>query len=178
MNTTTTNPTGKTTTNGTTSATGTAAQACCQGATDAFKAGVETNQKMFNTFTESLTKGMNTNAFTMPVGTMPMAFEKMTKAMNSLVDSGARCMTECNTLMIDAMRNNARMIERTGDVMVGQMTGKSTKPVTETTREIFDEACGFSTKAGERLVKMTAEHAERVTTIVTEATACKSTCNA
>lgn len=176
MTTTTTN---KTTTNGTT--TQAAAQACCQGASDAMKTGMESNQKMFNMFTENMNKMMGMNPFVMPamnmpVGTMPMAFEKMTKAMNSMVDSSARCMTECNTLMIDAMRNNARVMERTGDMVVGQMTGKSVKPMGETCREIMDEAMGFSNKCSERMVKMNTEHAQRVSMVIDEAMTCK-TCN-
>ncbi|HMN40902.1 MAG TPA: hypothetical protein PKE29_08650 [Phycisphaerales bacterium] len=177
MNTTTT----KTTTNGTTTQ-GTTAQSCCQGATDAFKTGMDMNQKMVAMFTETMTKGMNMNPVVQPfmgmTGTMPAAFEKMTKAMNSMVDSGARCMTECNTLMIDAMRNNARMIERTGDVMMGQMTGKSTRPVVETAREIMDEAMAFSTKAGERMTKMNTEHAQRVSMIMDETMVCPTACKA
>ncbi len=168
----------KTTTNGAAAQTATAAaQACCNGVNDAFKAGVEANQNMFTAFTNAFTKGWTPEAFAAPAVTIPAAFEKMTKAMNSLVDSGARFATECNALAIDTLRTNARTIERTGDMMVGQLTGKTTKPAAETAREIFDEACGFTTKAGERAMKMNTEHAQRVSQVIDGAFACKTTCN-
>lgn len=164
----------KTTSNGTVNAT--------QAMNDAFKAGCEANQKVMNTFTNSFSKGFNPFAVpAMPTMDMPAMFEKMTKAMNTMVDSTARMTTECGTICVDTMRNNARIVERTGDMMVAQFSGKTAKPAAETCREIFDEAASFTTKTNERIVKMNTEHAQRVATVVEETmtTCCgKSSCNA
>lgn len=164
----------KTTNNGTVNPT-------TQAMNDAFKAGCEANQKVMNTFTNSFSKGFNPfTAPAMPTMDMPAMFEKMTKAMNAMVDSTARMTTECGTICVDTMRNNARIVERTGDMMVAQFTGKATKPVTETCREICEEAVGFTTKTNERIVKMNTEHAQRVATVVEETIGCcgGKSCNA
>ncbi|MDZ4829401.1 MAG: hypothetical protein SGJ09_04280 [Phycisphaerae bacterium] len=191
MNATTTTSTGTTkttTTNATSQPNNAAAQACCQGANDAFKTGVDASQTMFNTF-KNMFNVFNMDAFTAPftatASTMPATFEKMTKAMNTLVDANARFVTECSTLTVDAMRTNARMLERTGDMMVSSMAGKNSKPVTETSREIFDEACAFTTKTGERVMKMNTEHGQTISqnwvqladTFVSQNGAAKSCCN-
>lgn len=165
----------KTNSNGTVNAT--------QAMNDAFKAGCEANQKVMNTFTNNFSKGFNPFAVpAMPTMDMPAMFEKMTKAMNAMVDSTARMTTECGTICVDTMRNNARIVERTGDMMVSQFSGKTpaTKPVAETCREIFDEAVGFTTKTNERIVKMNTEHAQRVAGVVEETMTCcgGKSCNA
>ncbi len=152
-----------------------ATKACCDGATEAFKAAVETNQKMFNAFMGTFMKGWNMDAFTSPAASMPAAFDKVTKAMNALVDSNARFATECNALLIDAVRTNARTVERTGDMLMGQFNAnvtrdgaKSAKPATETAREILDEAYGFATKTGERLMKMNNDRLQRLSEVMDE----------
>lgn len=198
MNATTTNKTTNTNASANTSANTSAnAQACCQGATEAFngvmdvmKSGVEASQKLMNTMTNTVTKNaspfnmpnmfnmFNTDGVNTPVMTVPTAFETMTKVMNSLVDANARFATECNAMAIDAVRSNARMIERTGTMMVDQMTSKSTKPVADTTREIFDEACSFATKAGERVMKLNAEHAQHIAQLANGVMTSKTCCNA
>lgn len=152
-----------------------------QAMNDAFKAGCEANQKVMNTFTNSFSKGFNPFAVpAMPTMDMPAMFEKMTKAMNTMVDSTARMTTECGTICVDTMRNNARIVERTGDMMVAQFSGKAVKPAAETCREIFDEAAAFTTKTNERIVKMNTEHAQRIATIVEETVGCcgGKSCNA
>jgi hypothetical protein len=180
--------------NNATQTTAAAAQACCQGANEALKAGVDANQKMFGAFANAFSNpfanpfmaNWNTDAFTTAI---PAAFEKMSKAMHGMIEANARYATECNALVIDAMRTNARTMERTGNLMVSQLTGtngptgKSAKPVVDAAREIFDEASGFTTKAGERLMKLNTEHAQQVVQIMEQAMTCNGTqktacCNA
>jgi hypothetical protein len=149
------------------------AQACCQGANDAFAAGVEANQKLFNTFTNAFTQAWtkgwgawNTESFAKAI---PASFESQfgmaCKAMNTIVDANARYVTEGTALMIDAARTNARAIERTGDVIVGQLTSKNVKPVAETSKEIMDETCAFATKVGERVMKMNSDFVQTMSNI-------------
>lgn len=162
--------------NGTTTNTTAAAQACCQTATDTVKTNMEAGQKMFNTFTETFTKGFNMNTMNTPMATMPAMFEKMTKVMHGMVEANAKLVTEMNTIAVESMKANARTMERTGEMMVGQMTGKTTKPVTETAREVYDEATAFNTKNVERMTKLSTEHAQRVTAIMDENMVCKTGC--
>lgn len=147
-------------------------QACCQGAQDAFKAGVEANQNLFNSFMNAFTKTWNMDAFKTPMNTVPAAFDKLTKAMNAVVDSNARFMNESSALAIDAVRTNVRTFERTGDIMLGQLMGqttcKSTKPAVESAREVFDEACSFASKASERLLKMNTDHVQNMSRVMDE----------
>jgi len=160
------------------------AEACCRNATDAFKAGVDANQKLFNTiansFADTFAKGwnpmnpMNANPFTAKLGTVPAGFEQMTKAMNTLVDANARFASECNALVIDAMRANARTMEHTGSLMVNQLTGKTTKPATDAAREILDECNTFAKQMGERTTKMSTEHARQVSQVMEQVLTCKA----
>lgn len=168
-------------TNDTTTCATNAAEACCRGATDAFKAGVEANQKLFtsmaNTFSETFAKGwnpMSMNPFTAKVGTVPANFENMTKAMNTLVDANARFASECNAMVIDAMRANARTLEHTGALMVNHLTGKTTKPATDAAREILDECNTFAKQMSERTTKMTSDHARQVTQVMDQVLTAKA----
>lgn len=166
---------------GGTSAAG-AAESCCSSAADAFKAGLEANQKLFNSMTSAFTTAVNemtakawnpamNNPFAASFGTLPASFERMTKAMNTLVDANARFASECNALVIDAMRANARTLERAGTVMLGQLTGKAGKPVADATREIMDECGAFATQTSERLNRMNGEHLRQVTQVMEQVTA-------
>jgi len=167
MNTTTT----KTANNGTTTA-----QNFNQQATDTVKTNMEAGQKMFNTFADTFTKGWNMNAFTTPAVTMPAAFEKMTKVMHGMVEANAKFVTEMSTIAVETMKNNAKTVERTGEMMVVQMTGKTTKPMTETAREIYDETVAFNNKTVERMTKLNTEHGQRVAQVMDETMTCKTTC--
>jgi len=161
-----------------------AAETCCRTAADAFKAGVEANQKLFtsmaNTFSETFTKGwtpmnpMSMNPWASTMGTVPAAFERMTHAMNTLVDANARFASECNALMVDAMRTNARTLERSGALMVNHFTGKSAKPATDAAREIMDECQTFARQVTERCTKMTSEHTRHVAQVMDQVLANKA----
>lgn len=144
-----------------------------QVATDAVKTNMDAGQKMFNTFTEQFTKGFNMNTFT-PAMTMPAMFEKMTKVMNGMVEANTKLVTEMSTITVESMKVNARTMERTGEMMVAQMSGKSTKPATETAREIMEEANTFNTKTAERVTKLNTEHGQRVAAIMEETMTCKT----
>lgn len=159
--------------NETTNAATEAAQACCRTAADAFKSGVEANQKLFtsmaNSFSETFTRGwtpMTVNPWASNMGTMPAAFERMTQAMNTLVDANARFASECNAMLVDAMRSNARTLERSGVLMMNHVTGKNSKPATDAAREIVDECTTFARQLGERTTKMTADHARQVAQVM------------
>lgn len=143
-----------------------------QAATDAVKTNMDAGQKMFNTFTEQFTKGFNMN--TVPAMTMPAMFEKMTKVMNGMVEANTKLVTEMSTIAVESMKVNARTMERTGEMMVAQMTGKSIKPATETAREIMEEANTFNTKTAERVTKLNTEHGQRVAAIMEETMTCKT----
>jgi hypothetical protein len=168
MNTTATKPN----TNGTAST----AQAFNQQATDTVKTNMEAGQKMFNTFADTFTKGWNMNAFATPAVTMPAMFEKMTKVMNSMVEANAKLVTEMSTIAVESMKNNAKSMERTGEMMVAQMTSKSVKPMTEVAREIYDETVAFNNKTVERMNKVGTEHGQRVAQIMDETMTCKTGC--
>lgn len=113
-----------------------AAQTCCQGANDAFKAYAEATQKFFGTVTKAWTAPFAS----MPFGQFPNPFtgqnaapawnadvmnswnacnplDAMVKLMNGMVDANARFANECNALTVDAVRTNVRTIERLGTMM-------------------------------------------------------------
>jgi hypothetical protein len=113
-----------------------AAQTCCQGANDAFKAYAEATQKFFGTVTKAWTApfaSMPFGQFPNPfAGQTPTAnwnaeamnslnccnpFDAMVKLMNGMVDANARFANECNALTVDAVRTNVRTIERLGSMM-------------------------------------------------------------
>lgn len=147
--------------------------------TDAVKTNVEAGQKMVAAFTDMFTKGFGSNPWAQAPVAMPVAFEKMTKAMNGLAEANAKFVTEVGALMAETVRTNASMIERTGEVMVGTMTGKQTKPAVETVREIAVESNAFGTKIAERVTKLNAEHGQRIAKIMEETMVCAKTgcCN-
>ena len=147
-----------------------------QQATDTVKANMEAGQKMFNTFADTFTKGWNMNAFATPAVTMPAAFEKMTKVMNGMVEANAKLVTEMSTIAVETMKNNAKTMERTGEMMVAQMTSKTVKPMTEVAREIYDETVAFNSKTVERMTKLNTEHGQRVAQIMDETMVCKTGC--
>ncbi|HYC99997.1 MAG TPA: hypothetical protein VEB22_02125 [Phycisphaerales bacterium] len=155
------------------------AQSFNQQATETVKANMEAGQKMFNTFAETFTKGWNANAFATPAVTMPAAFEKMAKVMNGMVEANAKLVTEMSAIAVETMKNNAKTMERTGEMMVAQMTAKSVKPMTETAREIYDETVALNNKTVERMTKLNTEHGQRVAQIMDENMTCKTTgcCN-
>lgn len=144
-----------------------------QATTDAVKSNMEAGQKMFNTFTEQFSKGFNMNTFA-PAMTMPVMFEKMTKVMNGMVEANTKLVNEMTAMTVESMKVNARTMERTGEMMVAQMTGKAIKPATETAREIMEEANTFNTKTAERMTKLNTEHGQRVAAIMEETMVCKS----
>ena len=170
-----------------------ATQACCKGANDAFKAYGEANQKLFSAFTKAWGfEAFNPFANTMttnPTAAMATNFDAAVKAMNGIVDANARFVTECNSLMIDAIRTNVRTLERTGALVASQMSqatgttpnAKAAKPVTDIAREIFDEASTLMTKTSERLLAMNTEHVQHLTKVMEEtfarASASKPCCN-
>ncbi|MBX3355421.1 MAG: hypothetical protein KF724_06955 [Phycisphaeraceae bacterium] len=179
---TTTKPVNETVTN----AANEAAQACCRTAADAFKAGVEANQKLFtsmaNSFSETFSRTWNPMAFnpmsqwatTTGANTMPAAFERMTQAMNTMVDANARFASECNALFVDAMRAHARTLERSGALMLNHFTGKTAKPTPDAAREIMDECTTFARQMSERTTKMTADHARQVSQVMDHFLTCKA----
>lgn len=166
-----------------------ATQTCCKGANDAFKAYGEANQKLFSAFTKAW--GFEAfNPFAMQTSTNPAAamassFDAAVKAMNGIVDANARFVTECNALMIDAIRTNVRTLERTGTLLASQMNQatapKNAKPMTDAAREIFDEASTLMTKTSERLLAMNTEHVQHLAKVMEEsfarASAGKTCCN-
>lgn len=118
------------------------------------------------------------NAFRNPFAFGNEAFVGMTKTMNGMIDCNARLMTETNALVVDAMRANARTLERTGDLVLNavacQMAGekaspKNAKPATETAREILDDACAFASKTTERALKLNSEYMQNVGKVVGQA---------
>jgi hypothetical protein len=167
-----------------------AAQACCQGANDAFKAYAEANQKLFGSFTKAWSTPFFNTGWT--AGWNPQTWEKsdnqactmnpfdsMVKMMNGVVDAHARFATECNALTIDAIRTNVRTLERMGTMMndmaatqasrvTGTPAAKNTKPFADTAREIFDEASTFMAKTSERMMKMNTEHVQSVAKVMDE----------
>lgn len=163
---------------------GAAAEACCRTAADAFKAGVEANQRLFttmaNSFSETFAKAWTPmtpasfNPWATAMGSVPAAFERMTQAMNTLVDANARFASECNALLVDAMRANARTIERCGAMMVNQFTGRSGKPAQDAAREIMDECSTFGRQMIERCSKMTSEQARQVAQAMEQTLAAKA----
>ncbi len=174
----------------------TATQTCCQGANDAFKAYAEANQKLFSAFTKAWgfdAFAATVNPFVPGTTNVAAGFDATVKAMNGLVDANARFATECNAVVIDAIRTNVRTFERTGAVMLNQFAAvanapagtKCTKPVVDAAREIFDETSTFMTKTAERTMKMNTEHVQNVAKVLDEAftrttaaVAGKTCCNA
>jgi len=154
-----------------------AATAFTQQAADSVKANMEAGQRMFNSFADTMSKGWNPAAFATPAVTMPAAFEKMTKLMNGMVEANAKLVTEMSAMTVEAMKTNARTMERTGELAVAQWTGKpGAKPVMEVAREIYDEAAAFNTKTAERLAKLNAEHGQKLTQLMDETVTCKTAC--
>lgn len=147
-------------------ATTVAAEQCCKGMNDGYKAAVDANQKFFNTFASAWTNPGAAFPFTAP--TFPATMEKATKVMESMVELTSKTATEMNTLAIEGMKQNLKTFKRTGELVVAQMNGTSAKPAFETAREIFDESNAFATTTGEKLMKINAENVQRVTQIVGE----------
>lgn len=147
-------------------ATTVAAEQCCKGMNDGYKAAVDANQKFFNTFANAWTNPVAAFPFTAP--TFPATMEKATKAMESMVEATAKVTTEFNTLAIEGMKQNLKSLKLTGDMVVGHMNGTPAKPAFETAREIFDEATVFANTTGEKLMKINADNVQRVTQIVGE----------
>ncbi len=112
----------------------------------------------------------NTNAFTAPMASaVQNGFETMIASMNGMIDANARFMTECNAMVIDAVRTQARAFERVGTIMVEQSKNPTAKPATDATREIFDESAAFVTKTGERMMKLQNEHMQSMSKIMNSA---------
>lgn len=194
--TTTTNPNPKTSPSSSPNATpatdhvSTATEACARTTNEAMKAvksgfdaWTDASRTMFDAYANAFTKGAaampffgaqkneQAGAFASPAS----AFEQMTKVMNGLVDANARFATECTALAVDAFRANARIVERTGEVVLNQWstagrtagkTPQSPMPMFDSARAIFDEASTFAKSAADRAMAMNGEHAKSVATIV------------
>lgn len=167
-----------------------ATQACCQGATDAFRAYADANQKLFATITKAWSAPFTGTTWPMPTWAAMWEksdqaacpcnpFDAMVKLMNGMVDANARFANECNALTIDAVRTNARTIERMGTMMnemvaaqaartTGGTPAKGGKPIADTAREIVDEAATFLAKTSERMMKMNTEHVQSVAKLMDE----------
>jgi hypothetical protein len=112
----------------------------------------------------------STNAFTAPMASaFQTGFETMVASMNGMIDANARFMNECNAMVIDAVRTQARAFERVGTIMVEQSKTPAAKPATEATREIFDESAAFVTKTSERMMKLHNEHMQSMSKIMNSA---------
>lgn len=173
-----------------------ATDACCRTAGDAMKAmksgldaWTDASRSMFDAAAAAYSKGVAAiPGVAMPSGeqvanpfaaftAFPAAFEQMTKAMNGLVDANARFATECTALAVDAVRTNARIVERTGEMVLTQVAaaGKqvNTKSATvanpqasiDTARAIFDESSTFARSAADRLLAIQGEHAKNIAVV-------------
>lgn len=136
-----------------------------KGMNETYKAAVDANQKVFNTLAGSW--NTQTTKFPFADVTFPAMIEKTTRMIEGMVEANTKFATEMNHLAVESAKNNLKTFKRTGELAAAQFSGKEIKA--ETAREIWDEAMGFATTAGERLMKLNTEHNQRVAQIIDEA---------
>lgn len=169
-----------------------AAMKAMQTGLDAWTNGARTMFDGFAAATKSVAAmPMPAMPFAMPNGSAgaQAAFEQMTQAMHGVVDANARFATECTALAVDAVRANARAVERMGEALIQMPSGCTAAQGTakqstatpnasiDAVRAIVDDAATFARTAGERLVAMQGEHAKSIAGIVERSVRGTTCCN-